>query len=735
MPQGPGGQAPAPPSALATKYAWPAKPALIGTRIQRLDGPEKVTGRAKYSYDITRPGMLYGRTIRSPHPHAIVKSIDLAEALKAPGVKVAYTIKEPGTHVMYQGDAVAALAADTEEHAKDAARLVRIVYDPQPHLANEQQAMDPDAPTVFMGGNVRVGQKVERGNVDAGFAEAAHIVEGDYYTHVVTHCCLETHCVVSEWEGENLTVWASTQGVFPQRQGMAQPLGIPATNIRVITQYMGGGFGSKLQAGGESIISARLARLAKVPVKVALDRKEEHLDTGNRPSAGAHVKAGVTADGRLTAYEADSFGTGGAGQGIGVLPIPYIYTFGSAPNPNDNVRRTHKDVYINAGTQRPMRAPGHPQACFLTEIMMDELADRVRMDPVAFRLKNSPPEAPNARYRSYLAEGVTLFGWNKRHPTGDPAPGPIKTGVGCAVHTWGGGGSGTQAHCDIHPDGSVVMKCGTQDIGTGTRTTVGIVTAETLGLPLAAVKVEIGDTNLPQSGGSGGSVTTASAMPAIRLTAGKALDAFFDKVAPTMGVPADTLAASGGRIHVKDNPDKGMSWRDACKVLGTTPISVDHQWEAGLSGATSSGVQFAEVSVDVETGIAKVKRVLAIQDCGLIIDRLTAESQVHGGIIGAISFALYEDRILDRVTGQMVNPNMEFYLITGPSDVPDVQIVLKDMPERGVIGIGEPPTVSLSAAIANAVRNATGATIRSLPLHPHRILAAIDQQKRAGGTL
>jgi xanthine dehydrogenase YagR molybdenum-binding subunit len=701
----------------------------------RVDAPDKVTGRAKYTYDINRPNMLYGRMIRSPHPHAVIKSIDLSEALKAPGVKVAYNIKEPGARVMYQGDPVAALAADTEERAIDAERLVRVVYDAQPHLATEQQAMDPDAPTVFMGGNVRPGQKVDRGNVDAGFKEAAHIVEGDYYTHVITHVCLETHCVVAEWEGENLTVWASTQGIFAQRGGMAQPLGIPATNIRVITQYMGGGFGSKLAAGSESIAGARLARLAKQPVKLTLDRKEEHLDTGNRPSAGAHIKAGVTADGRLTAYQADSFGSGGAGQGIGNLPIPYIYVFGNAPSPGDNVRRTHRDVFINAGTQRPMRAPGHPQACFLTEIVMDELADRVRMDPVAFRVRNSPPDAPNAKYRSYLPEGAKLFGWDKRHPTGDPTPGPIKTGMGCAVHTWGGAGSNTRAQCEINPDGSVVMRCGTQDIGTGTKTVVALITAETLGLPMSAVRAELGDTTFPQGASSGGSVVTPSVAPAIRLTAGKALDALFDKVAPVLGVPAANLAASNGRIHVKDNTGKGMTWRDACKTLGATAISVEHQWEPGFSGATSSGVQFAEVKVDIETGVMKCTRILAIQDCGLVVDRLTAESQVHGGIIGSLSFALYEDRILDRVTGQMVNPNMEFYMLSGPSDIPETTVILKDMPERGVIGIGEPPTVSLSAAIANAVRNATGATIRSLPLHPHKILEAIEQQKRAGGTL
>jgi xanthine dehydrogenase YagR molybdenum-binding subunit len=429
----------------------------------------------------------------------------------------------------------------------------------------------------------------------------------------------------------------------------------------------------------------------------------------------------------LTSYQATSWGTGGAGQGIGNLPIPYIYNF-----PNRKIE--HTDVYINTGTQRPMRAPGHPQACFLTEILMDELADRVKMDPVEFRIKNSPPLAPNQMYRSYLPEAAKLFGWDKRHATGDPTPGPIKTGFGCSVHTWGGGGSGTQAHCDIAADGTVVMKCGTQDIGTGTRTIVALVTAETLGLPIEAVRAEIGDTNYPRSGGSGGSTTAASAMPAIRLTAAKALEALFAKVAPVMGVSADQLEAVGGKIQVKGNAAKNMAWKDACKVLGTEPISVDHQWEAGFSGQTSSGAQFTEVQVDIETGIVKVKRVLAVQDCGLVVDRLTAESQVYGGIVGSLNFALYEDRILDRVTGQMVNPNMEMYLLAGMSDMPQIDVVLKDMPERGVIGIGEPPTVSLSAAIANAVRNATGATIRTLPLHPHKILAAIEQQK-AGGTL
>jgi xanthine dehydrogenase YagR molybdenum-binding subunit len=712
-------------SPLAKKYAWPEKPTIVGTSVKRLDGPDKVSGRAKYTFDITRPGMLYGKIIRSPYPHARITSIDFADAEKAPGVKVVLKHKEPGAEVMYQGDAVAAVAADTEERAIDAARLVSVRYEQLPHLANVEQAMEQGAPVVFMGGNTKDAGVQEAGDLDAGFKDAAFTVEQTYSTHVITHVCMESHVCIAEWDGDKLTAWLSTQGVHGAAQQFAQALGIPQPNVRVITQYMGGGFGSKSQIGAEGLLAAKLAKAARAPVKVALDRKEEHLDTGNRPSAYAHIKAGVRADGMLTSFDGASWGTGGAGAGSN-FPLPYIYQF-------PNRRRTHKDVYINAGQQRPMRAPGHPQGCFLTEILMDELADRVRMDPVEFRVKNAPELAPNAMWRSYLPEAAKLFGWEKRHPTADSTPGPIKTGVGCSVHQWGGGGRGSQARCEINPDGTVAIKCGTQDIGTGTRTIVSMVTAETLGIPMNLVTPMIGDTNYPFSGGSGGSTTAASVTPAIRLAAGTALDNLCAKVAPQLGVEPATLVATNGRIQVKDNPSKGMAWRDACKLMGTEPVSGDGQWQNGLSSTGTSGAQFTEVQVDVETGIVKVKRILAIQDCGLIVDKLTAESQTYGGIIGSLNFALFEDRILDRNTGQMVNPNMEWYLLAGMSDIPQIDIVIKNMPERGVVGIGEPPTVSTSAAIANAVRNATGVTIRNLPLTPQRVLDAIQQQ-RAGGT-
>ncbi|MGH9409019.1 MAG: xanthine dehydrogenase family protein molybdopterin-binding subunit [Vicinamibacterales bacterium] len=708
------------------KYQWSKTPTVVGTRVKRLDGPDKVDGRAKYTFDMTRPGMLYGRIIRSPYPHARVVSVDLSGARHVPGFKTALIYRDPAdtkTNVlMYQGDEVAAVAADTEEHAIDAARAVKVEYEFLPAVVSVEAALAGQAPEVFPGGNVRQGVAQEEGDLAAGFQAAAFTIEETYETPVITHVCLETHGTVCEWDGDKLTAWVSTQGVNSAKDGFARGLEIPQTNVRVICQYMGGGFGSKLQLGAEGLICARLAKQAVAPVKLMLDRKEEHLVTGNRPSAAAHIKAGVSSDGIITAFDAESWGTGGAGASSG-FPLPYIYQIA-------NRRRAHKDVFINTGTQRPMRAPGHPQGSFITEIMMDELADKVKMDPVEFRIKNLPPEAPNAMWRSYLREGADAFGWSKLHPTGDSAAGSLKTGMGVAIGTWGGGGRGPSvAHCEISADGSVVMRLGTQDIGTGTRTLVAMVTADALGLHPSQVTPEIGDTQYGVSGGSGGSTTAASTSPGIRIAALKALDALKEKIAPALGVSgADDLVAADGSIHVKDSPSKGLSWADACKRIGPQAITADADWQPGMSSVTTSGVQFAEVKVDVKTGIVRVTRVLAIQDCGLVLNQLTAESQCYGGIIGSLNFALFEDRILDRRTGQMVNPNMEWYLLAGMSDIPPIEIRLKNQPERGVIGLGEPPTVPTAGAVALAVRNAIGATVRSLPLTPANILQSLAQK-------
>ncbi len=714
--------------------SWPTNPELIGKSIRRIDGPDKTQGKAKYTYDLTRPGMLYGRILRSPHAHARVVSIDLSEAQKAPGVKAVLALidlqnPEPLTHkVLFAGQDVAAVAAETEEQAGDAVRLIKVQYEVLPHVATVEQARRPEAPKILPDGNMRQGNVDETGDVETALKNSAHVVEAAYATQVVTHTSLETHGSICEWDGDKLTVWASTQGVHAIRDGLAKALDGPQANIRVVTDYMGGGFGSKLGTDRCDVTCARLAKAAGRPVKLMLDRKEEHLATGNRPSAYARVRAGVSADGKLTAFDAETWGTGGAGAGAG-FPLPYnVYQF-------PNRRRRHTDVYINAGPQRAMRAPGHPQGCFITEVVMDELADRLRMDPLELRLRNLPPEAPDAMWGKYYKMGAERIGWSKRHPTGDATPGPVKRGLGCAANRWAGAGSRqTRAQCEIFPDGGVVMRIGTQDIGTGTRTIVEIVTAETFGLTLDQVVAEIGDTRFPFAPGSGGSVTIGSVSPTARVTAEKALAALAEKVAPALGVAATDIVAAKGRLHAKGDPSKGMIWKEACKLLGTTSLVVDGQWEQGLSSVGTSGVQFADVEVDIETGVTKIRKIVCVQDCGTIIDKLTAESQCYGGITMGIGYAMFEHRILDRNTALMVNPNMEFYRLPGPSDMPEIDVVLVDQPERGVVGLGEPPTISTAAAVANAVSNATGARVRNLPITPETVLAAIEQEK-ARGTL
>jgi xanthine dehydrogenase YagR molybdenum-binding subunit len=720
--------------------SWPpvADRSLIGKSIKRLDGPAKTQGAAKYAYDINRPGMLFGRLLGSPHPHARIRSIDLSAAEKLPGVRAALGLIDPAAgeaaKVRYQGEEVAAVAAVTEEIAEDAIRLIKVDYEVLPHLATVEQAMRPEAPVVFPKGNVSEVSERAEGNVEEGLAKASHIVEGLYSTQVQTHTSLETHGGVCEWEGEKLTAWVSTQAVHGARDGIAKALGVPQADVRVIADYMGGGFGSKLGFDRQVVVAARLAKAAGAAVKMMLSRKEEHLVTGNRPSAYARVKAGADSSGKLVAFDAETWGTGGAMQGAG-FSVPYpVYVF-------PNRRQRHRDVWINAGPQRAFRAPGHPQACFVTEVVLDEMADRLKIDPLELRMRNlQPPDAsgvdqPNRQWRKYFPMGAEKIGWSKRHPTGDATAGPIKRGLGCAANIWAGAGNPkTLASCEILADGSVTMRIGTQDIGTGTRTLVAMITAETMGLPLEGVQVAIGDTNYPFAPGSGGSITVGSVSPVVRVAAEAARDALFVKVAPSLGGDPKTLEAKAGRIAVKADNAKSLAWRDACKLLGTEPITVQGTWEKGLSDVGTSGVQFADVEVDIETGVTRVRKIVCVQDAGMIVDRLTAESQCIGGIIMGLGFALYEHRILDRNTAQMVNPNMEFYLLPGMSDIPEIDVTLVDQPDRGVVGLGEPPTISTAAAVANAVANAIGVRIRTLPISPQTILSALEQE-RAGGTL
>jgi xanthine dehydrogenase YagR molybdenum-binding subunit len=699
---------------------------LLGSRVNRVDAAAKATGVATFAADVKRPGMIYGRILRSPHAHARVMSIDLMAARKAPGVHAAIAVASVGQKLLYAGEEVAALAATTEQQAEDAVRLIQVVWDVLPHLATVQQAMRAEAPNVFEAGNTRLLPIEAAGDIEEGFRDASYVVGGLYSTQVQTHACLETHGCVCEWHGDRLIAWVSSQAVHATRDELADALGVAPANVRVISDYVGGAFGSKRGPDASGIICARLARTSRAPVKLMLDRKEEHLATGNRASAFARLRAAADADGTLRAFDAETWGTGGAGAGSH-FALPYLYVF-------PNRRRTHTDVFINAGRRRPMRGSAAPGS-FITEVVMDELADALRMDPVALRLRNLPVLGPDAMWERYFPLGADRIGWARRHPTGEATRGTLRRGLGCAASRGDGRGGDTRAQCEIHADGHVVIRSGTQDLGTGTRTVMAVVAAETLGIDVGLVRVQIGDSDQPFSGPSIRSATAASVAPAVRVTVRRARDQLLARLATALGTSVERLALEPNRISVRRGPGSAvtdvLSWRDACRRIVAQPVVAEGGWESGLSGRGTSGVQFAEVEVDIEAGITRVVRVVCVQDCGLIVDRQTAEAQCHSAIVGGVSYALMEERILDRNTAQMVNPNLEFYLLARQSDVPEMEVVLIDQPERGVIGIGDPPAVATAAAIANAVRNATGVTMKSLPLTPDKVLGEIE---RARGT-
>lgn len=686
---------------------WPEKRSVLGRRVRRADGPLKVTGAAKYTSDVQPAGCLYGMILRSKWPAARVTGIDLSEAVRSPGIKAAILVRDGERRVRYYGEELAAVAGTTKQACLDALRKITVRAQPLPFVVKEADGIQPDAPRVWdEAPNLSKPQVTERGQVDQAFAEAEVVVEGTYSTQVEIHHCLESHGNAAAWDGDELTVWSSTQGVFSVREGLAGNLGVDQSKVRVISEFMGGGFGSKFGPGVEGAIVARLAKQANAPVKLMLSRFEESLAVGNRPSSIQKVRLGATRAGKLVAYELDSYGTAGVGSGAATegggggaeFPAPYIYTI-------PNTRVQHRGVALNAGAARAFRAPGHPQASFGIESILDELAVKLGLDPVELRLLNDPSEIRQREYRL----GRDRFGWREKYRLPGSSPGPVKVGVGCAGATWGGGGGGTRAQAQINPDGSVEIRCGTQDLGTGTRTVMAMVAAEVFGLPPEAIRARLGDTAYPPSGGSGGSTTAASVSPAVYDACEKALA---------------ELQQQTGLEDVR-----GENWKPACRRLGLEPLVVSGQWQKGLSSSGVGGVQFAEVEVDTETGLVRVRKITCVQDCGLIVSRLTCESQVNGGIIMGIGYALYEDRVMDAGTGVVLNPNLETYKLPGIADIPEIDIVLVDMPERGVIGIGEPVTIPTASAIANAVANALGVRISSLPITPDKVLAALGQVK------
>jgi len=597
----------------------------IGKPTVRYDGPAKAMGKGKYTADINLPGMLYARLVDATIPHGRILSIDTSAAEKLPGVRAVHVIEHvygvaelrnpkleaPSRYpvIRYAGQPIAGVAAVSQQIANDAAKLVKVQFDAMPFVVDRADARADDAPMVFPGpadeagsagggggpkgvpqkGNVHGPQTKKIGDTEKGFAEADVIVEGEYFTQVQTHSALETHGFVVDWRPEEVTIYASTQGTSSVRDEFADVFKLPKSKVRVITEYMGGGFGAKFGAGNEGVIAATLSQKAHAPVKLMLDRRQEHI-VSNRPDSHQTLKIGAKRDGTLTAIHLISYGTAGVGTGAGTAgPATNMYTC-------PNLLTEEYDVFVNAGPGAAFRAPGHPQGCFAFEQAIDEVAVKLDMDPLTFRGKIDASPARKAE-RQVILERTN---WRNRRPAASDT-GPIKRGMGIAQSVWYRFVS-MDSSCEVRisRDGSVELMSAVQDLGTGTKTMLAIIVAEEFGIPPSSVVIRIGDTRFPIGPDSGGSVTAGSITPAARNAAYQAKQKLFAAVAPQFGTTADNLVLQNGRIAFKNDESRSYTLKQLTAKMPSAEISAHATRVAEYSKErlTYGGVDYVELAVD-----------------------------------------------------------------------------------------------------------------------------------------
>jgi xanthine dehydrogenase YagR molybdenum-binding subunit len=703
----------------------------IGKNIPRLDGYAKASGQAKYTADTNPKDCLYAKVLTFKGGHAKIKSIDLEDAKKVPGVKAVHAFVKEGDEVHWDGALIAAVAAERQEQAEDGLRAIKVAYDLLEHFVDEDDLKGAEAAkrTKDLGNNTK-------GDVAAALQTAAVVHKGYYGIATISHMCLEPHGSCARWEGGKLIVNHSTQNVsgtpanFVSELQKQHNIAVDAADVTVLCQFVGGGFGSKFAADDWGVAAAKMAKETGRPVRLMLDRATELKIAGTRPSGFAEVTIAADKEGKIVAWDSHHWGSNGGMKGgtINLAQYPYVFDF-------DNRNRRATGIMTNAGPDRAWRAPPHPQLCALTDTAIDDIAAKLGKSAVDVFLANidKTPEKLQATYIAEIKRAAELIGWAKKwHPHGKGGDGPIKRGLGMAIHTWGGRAHAGTCTVRINPDGSVESLSGTQDIGTGTRTAIAIVLAETFGLPVESIKVSYGSSVYPRSGPSGGSTTIGGVTGPNRRAAIAALGKLFDVVAEKHQVDGRTLKAKDGKIW--SNGKEVCTWKAACGLLGMMGIETTGEGPKndGLTSEQVGGVQMADVSVDTETGIVRINQFVAVQDCGLIINEQLARSQVYGGMIMGISYSLTEEQILDNKTGRYINADLEHYKLPRIGDIGEliVEMYQPDSEyERGVIGLGEPPVIACGAAISNAVANATGVRVPTLPLTPKRVLDALRAAK------
>lgn len=727
---------------------------VVGKPHARLEGVEKVTGRARYAYDVRLPGQLYARVLRSPYPHARIIAIDTRRAEQLPGVhavlssanapEIAWyeTSRLFDSTVRFIGDEVAVVAAESEDIAGDALRLIEITYEPLPFITDIETALDPNAPRVWPEGNLEAEPKIyDRGDAEVGLRNAEVQIDRVYRTSAAVHNSLEPHGSTAWWGRDSLTLWSSTQSVFSVRERVAEALELPLHRVRVITEHMGGGFGAKQISWKQDVLAALLSRESGRPVQLMLDRRAENLAVGHRNTTRQHVRLGATRDGTLTAIWVDilqargAYATGGEASNVSGM---YQTLYRCA-----NVHTRSTSVYLNTGPAVAFRGPGHVEAAFALEQAMDELARQLNIDPIELRRRNysTIDQLENKPYS--LPEGLQLCykriaEVRDRRDFRQPSAPSKRRGIGFAAHDWVGGAGHPPGYAwiELHPDGTANVITGTQDIGTGTRTGLAQIAAEELGLPLDDISFQLGDTGRgPYAPVSSGSATQATIGPALREAAAGVKAQLLDLASTVLEIPATRLRVREGMILVEGSAIPATSVKAVIERIAPASLRGEGARSPNPSdfAVRTFGAQFAEVEVDVETGEIDVLRIVTAHDVGRIVNPRIIDSQVIGGIIQGLGFALTEERIVDHRLGHVMNADLEEYHVPTVADIPAIENLHVDVADTnanstGVKGVGEPPLVPTAPAIANAIFDAVGIRLEMNPFTKERMLEALTAQ-------
>ena len=727
---------------------------VVGKRIPRIDAYERVSGQAQYTGDIQLPGMLYARVLRSPHPHAKIVSIDTSKAERLPGVKAvvhhgnAQIPWSSGGHthrrfifnnpVRYVGDAVAAVAATDRHIAEEALGLIEIKYEKLPHVLDANEALKPDAPKITPEGNLSVGKgafsaPIEEswGDLEKGFKEADRVFEDTYITKHVNNAQLERRVSVAKWDAGKLTVFASTQGVSNARTDIAKDFDLPLSKVRVVCKYMGGGFGNKNQAQDYDYMAVVLARVSGQPVKLEFTREDDYIGMHGRWSSEQHYKIGVKKDGTITAVQLDAVTNMGAyRKQSGNLSGTDFYNI-------PNFKKVIKPVHTNTVVAANYRAPAYPQSVFGFASFLDQIAFELGINPVEMFQKNriqkykSKIPFTSNYLEECIIEGSKRIGWNEKWHKPGAMSGPKKHGIGMALGGYPFRPGLGAATIRVNPDGTAHVLVGVTDIGTGAKSTMAIIAAEALGIPLNQLQLTNGDTDVtPYSVGESGSRTTAFTGPAVIAAAEDVRGQIFNLAAGQLKVKPEELDLREGQVFVKADPSQKIplerAVRNAGELIGratTNPAFKDVEGKSFVA-------HFAEVEVDTWTGHVKITRYVAAHDSGTILNRLPAESQIKGGVMQGVGMAFSEELLIDKLTAIPINPNYRDAKVPTHLEAPEVEVIfIEHADPYGPFGgkvVGEPPITAAVATIANAIFNATGKRFKELPITPDKILRAVQ---------